>query len=409
MDGYTSIAYALVALTIAPIFFPASLGGIVATFAGFAVGALARSIGSLTLGNFLGDKMGRKSMLVLTVLFFSIFAALKGALPSYKQVGLLSPVLLYTVLFLEGFFAGAEYGGGTTLAMESIPAEKRNFIGSFVQSGFGTGYFIVSFVYAALKAYFGSSFSVVGWRVFFATALVPGAITVLLRVVSKETPVFEEMKTRGEVERIPVRGLFKQAPKAMLFAILITTGLLFVNTATFSFYPSVMFTKGFSGVSVGVGVAVINLVSLFGVWIGGALGNVIGGRKRPMLIYSLIFVLSVYPILKLGYSGGYTTFVSAFSVQAFLEAMIFSTLPAFLSELFSKRFRATGVGFAYNAGAIVGGFAISLIYALSSVIGLFESWLLLLIAFSLVMLVGIALSSETWRKTEVAHADKIVE
>jgi len=136
---------------------------------------------------------------------------------------------------------------------------------------------------------------------------------------------------------------------------------------------------------------------------------VIGGRKRPMLIYSLIFVLSVYPILKLGYSGGYTTFVSAFSVQAFLEAMIFSTLPAFLSELFSKRFRATGVGFAYNAGAIVGGFAISLIYALSSVIGLFESWLLLLIAFSLVMLVGIALSSETWRKTEVAHADKIVE
>jgi len=409
MDGYTSIAYALVALTIAPIFFPASLGGIVATFAGFAVGALARSIGSLTLGNFLGDKMGRKSMLVLTVLFFSIFAALKGALPSYKQVGLLSPVLLYTVLFLEGFFAGAEYGGGTTLAMESIPAEKRNFIGSFVQSGFGTGYFIVSFVYAALKAYFGSSFSVVGWRVFFATALVPGAITVLLRAVSKETPVFEEMKTRGEVERIPVRGLFKQAPKAMLFAILITTGLLFVNTATFSFYPSVMFTKGFSGVSVGVGVAVINLVSLFGVWIGGALGNVIGGRKRPMLIYSLIFVLSVYPILKLGYSGGYTTFVSAFSVQAFLEAMIFSTLPVFLSELFSKRFRATGVGFAYNAGAIVGGFAISLIYALSSVIGLFESWLLLLIAFSLVMLVGIALSSETWRKTEVAHADKIVE
>ncbi|PSN90119.1 MFS transporter, partial [Candidatus Marsarchaeota G1 archaeon OSP_B] len=122
MDGYTSIAYALVALTIAPIFFPASLGGDRCDVCGLAVGALARSIGSLTLGNFLGDKMGRKSMLVLTVLFFSIFAALKGALPSYKQVGLLSPVLLYTVLFLEGFFAGAEYGGGTTLAMESIPA-----------------------------------------------------------------------------------------------------------------------------------------------------------------------------------------------------------------------------------------------------------------------------------------------
>jgi len=128
MDGYTSIAYALVGLTIAPIFFPASLHlvGVVATFAGFAVGALARSIGSLALGNFLGDRVGRKSMLVLTVLFFSVFSALKAVLPGYSEVGIISPILLYVVLFWEGFFGGAEYGGGTTLSMESVPAEKRN-------------------------------------------------------------------------------------------------------------------------------------------------------------------------------------------------------------------------------------------------------------------------------------------
>jgi MFS family permease len=412
MDGYTSIAYALVGLTIAPIFFPASLHliGIVATFAGFAVGALARSIGSLALGNFLGDKVGRKSMLVITVLFFSVFSAAKAVLPSYSEVGIISPILLYIALFLEGFFGGAEYGGGTTLSMESVPAEKRNFIGSFVQSGYGTGYFIVAFVYAGLRAYFGSAFSVVGWRVLFATALVPGVITVVLRAISWETPVFEEMKTRGEVERVPIKGLLRQAPKTMFFAVLITTGLLFVNTATFSFYPSIMTTKGFSGVDIGEGVAIINLISLFGVWIGGAFGNTINGRKKPMLIYALIFLLSVYPILRVGYYGDYTVFVTAFSVQAFLEAMIFSTLPAFLSEQFSKKFRATGVGFTYNAGAIVGGFAISIIFALSSTIGLFTSWLTLMIVFSLIMAIGIALSEETWMRTRDTKAeDRIKE
>jgi len=90
--------------------------------------------------------------------------------------------------------------------------------------------------------------------------------------------------------------------------------------------------------------------------------------------------------------------------------MIFSTLPALLSEQFSKRFRATGVGFTYNAGAIVGGFAISIIFALSQTIGLFTSWLTMMIGFSLIMTVGIALSKETWTKTGVAKAeDRITE
>ncbi len=412
MDGYTSIAYAIVGLTIAPIFFPASLRleGVIAIFGGFAVGALARSLGSIILGNFLGDRVGRKSMLVVTVLFFSVFSALKAVLPSYSQVGVAAPVLLYALLFAEGFFGGAEYGGGTTLSMESIPQDKRNFIGSFVQSGYGTGYFIVALVYSALSAYYGKAFATVGWRVLFATAIVPGAITLVLRAVCRETPVFEDMRSKGEVERVPVRLMLKQAPKATLFAVLITTGLLFVNTATFSFYPSVMSIRGFSAVSIGRGVAIINLVSLFGVWFGGALGNTINGRRRPMLVYATVFLASVYPILKLGYNAGYTVFLTLFSLQAFLEAMVFSTLPAFLSEQFGKKFRSTGVGFTYNAGAIVGGFAISFIFALSPVLGLYGSWLTLMLVFSALMTIGVVVSPETWTRTrEPGTVDRIIE
>ncbi|MCL4307276.1 MAG: MFS transporter, partial [Candidatus Thermoplasmatota archaeon] len=128
MDGYTSIAYALVAVTISSVFFPSKVIGIyslVATFGGLAVEELARPVGSVLLGNFLGDRLGRKNMLTITIVGFSIFAASKGLLPTFTQAGIFAPILLYIILFIEGLFAGAEYGGGTALSMESVPAKKR--------------------------------------------------------------------------------------------------------------------------------------------------------------------------------------------------------------------------------------------------------------------------------------------
>ena len=404
MDGYTTIAYAFVAFTMATVFFPSGSKGldVILAFAGFAVSAIARSVGSLLIGNFLGDKLGRRRMLVITILFFSLFSASKGLLPGYSSIGIAAPVLLYMILFIEGMFAGAEYGGGTSLSMESIPPERRNFIGSFVQSGFGLGYFTIAFVFAGLSGYLGpASFALIGWRILFLTALVPGALTILIRAFTSETEVFTSMKKSGEIEKTPIAGLFKEAPKTLIFSLLITTGLLAVNTATFSFYPSIMISSGrFTGSQIGVAVGIINLISLFGVWIGGALGNSINGRRKPMLVYSVIFLFSIYFILNIGYGAGLGLFIAIFSVQAFIEAMIFSTLPAFLSEQFSKKFRTTAVGFSYNGGGIVGGFAISIVFIISgSVGGVLTAWMTVLFIFSLIMVLGIALSRETWKKS----------
>ena len=406
LDGYTTIAYALVALTISSVFFPPSLKvlGIVLTFAGFGVGALARSIGSLVLGNFLGDKMGRKNMLVITILGFSFLSASKSVLPGYNKLGIFSPILLYVILFFEGLFAGAEYGGGSTLAMESTPPDKRGFVGSFVQSGYGTGYFIVSLVLAFISMITGKSFSTIGWRILFATAIIPGIIAFAIRIFAKETYIFEEMKEKKEIEKIPLKSLFKYSPKQMIIGLLITTGLLAVNTATFSFWPSVMYNLKYNEEIIGFSVAIINLVSLFGVWFGGFLADIIGGRKKPMIIYGIIFAFLSYFLIKYGYTEKLTIFVTLFSIQAFIEAMIFSTIPAFLSELFSKKYRTTAVGFTYNGGAIIGGFAISFIYAISF-IGLVNAWLIILYVFTVIMLIGIFLAPETWRKS--ANEDMI--
>ncbi len=402
MDGYTTIAYALVAVYISSIFFPSSIGilGLIAVFGGFAVEALARPVGSIILGNFLGDKLGRKTMLTMTILGFSILAASKGLLPTYSQVGIVAPILLYIILFFEGMFAGAEYGGGTALSMESVPKKYRLPIGAFVQSGFGTGYFIISFVFAAIYGYFGSSgFINVGWRVVFYTTIIPGLITLLIRLISKETKVFENMKIRKEIEKVPLKSLILKGGRLLLFALIFTSGLLFINTATFSFYPT-LFLKQFpniSGSTMGTYVALINLVSLFGVWAGGLIGLKILRRKLLTLFYGIIFLILVYPIVLLAFSDGSLTMFIAFSIQAFFEAMIFAAVPAFLSEIFSKKFRTTGVGFAYNGGAILGGFAISIILATYySIKNLMLSWSLWLILSSVLMIVGIIFIKETF-------------
>ncbi|AGJ62100.1 MFS transporter [Saccharolobus islandicus] len=402
MDGYTTIAYALVAVTISKIFFPTTIGilGLIATFGGFATEALARPVGALIFGNFIGDKLGRRNMLTLTILGFSLLAASKSILPSYSQIGLFSPILLYIVLFFEGMFAGAEYGGGTTLALESIPAERRAFIGSFVQSGFGTGYFIIALVYSALYTIYGNNFGIIGWRVLFATCIIPGLLTLLVRLITKETPVFDEMKRRREVLKVPIKDLFKSSYLQVIAGLMITSGLLYINTATFSFYPTVMTTERIPGSLVGLGVAIINLISLFGVWIGGLLADLIGGRKRPMLIYSLIFIVLTYPILYLGLTNNFAIATTVFSIQAFLEAMIFATLPSFLAEQFSKKYRTTGVGFTYNGGAIVGGFAISIILTLSTIMGLLNSWFINILLAGVIMIIGISLSKETYTGKE---------
>ena len=404
MDGYTSIAYALVAVTISSVFFPSRVIGIyslVATFGGLAVEELARPVGSVLLGNFLGDRMGRKNMLTITIVGFSIFAASKGLLPTFTQAGIIAPILLYIILFIEGLFAGAEYGGGTALSMESVPAKKRAPIGAFVQSGYGTGFFIVSFVFAGLFSFYGkSAFDVIGWRILFFTTIIPGLLTLVIRRITRETVVFQDMQAKREVEKEPAVSLFKVGGAPLIFALILTTGLLFINSITFSFYPTLLtlLHSTISGTTVGVYNGYINLVSLFGVWIGGIIGLVIVGRRTSMIVYTVIFVAITYPISYFAFHGSAFMDLVLFSIQAFFEAMIFSTLPAFLSETFSKKFRTTGVGFAYNGGAILSGFAISIVlYSATITKSLFASWTLWFFIAEAIMLAGLLLSKETYR------------
>jgi len=397
LDGYVSITYALVAPTISPLFFPefSPLAGLIATYMGFAVNGIARPLGSALFGNYLGDRLGRRSMLVVTVLGFSLAGTSMAFLPTYAWAGAFAPVLLFGVLFLEGLFAGAEYGGGTALSMESVPPGMRGAIGSFVQSGFGTGYFAAALAFSAIAARL--PLSAMGWRVLFATSIVPGLIAFAMRYTVPESPVFVEMRRAGQVERVPLGRLIRESWRDLSAALMITTGLLAVNGITFSLYPTVLTRYAGMGESeMGFTVALVNLISLIGVWSGGILLTAVRRRRLAIIIYAAAFAAVVYPTSMVILGGGHVGALAGAGVQAFVEAMIFAPLPAFLSEAFSRRYRASGAGISYNGGLVVGSFAIPITLAASEVLGFPTAWISTMLLWTALVLIGAALSRETW-------------
>ena len=374
MDGYVTISYLIQEATITTLFFPGQL--YIGYFFGFVVNGVARAVGALFLGNFIGDIIGRKRMIVVTILAFSFSSFSLGLLPTYAHIGILAPISMGIILFLMGLFAGAEYGGGTALSMESVSPEKRNLMGAFVQSGFGTGYALLSLVYFVLTSVFQSNFNIIGWRVLFYTTLIPGLAAFGIRYLIPESKVFSEAKSKGDVSRIPVASLLVESWRKVLLILVITAGLLFVNTATFSLYPTILESvDGFSGPSVGLGLAVINLISIGGIILGGSFAKNSVERLKFILRYTALFVVINFIVVFFVFSHNAIVVYLAFSVQAFFEAMIFSTLPAFMAEAFSKRYRTTGVGFVYNLGATLGTTALVMIPLYANSYGWSVIWL----------------------------------
>lgn len=404
MDGYVSIAYLVQAAVIIELFFPSGILSIL-YYVFFVFSGAIRAVGSAVLGNYIGDRLGRRRMMVLTVTVFSVSGAAIGILPTYSQAGIAAPVLLGILLIIMGLFAGAEYGGGTALSMENVRPERRNLLGAFVQSGFGTGFAILSAVYFILNRDLTSAqYASYGWRILFLSTGLVGLVTLLVRKITRETKVFEETEKKGEIERSPLVRFIMEQWKGILVMLMITGSLLFINSATFSLYPLILqypFLNGFSSSSSGISLLVINSVSVVGVILGGLIASK-SRRKMPyMLAYSIVFLVSTVGVVSSAFSGNYASVTIGFTVQAFFEAMIFSTLPSFLSEVFSKRFRTTGVGFVYNLGSTIGVTAILIIPSLAGTkanINWGFIWPAFVIGATVILILGIVTSWLTLEK-----------
>src|SRR5437764_2333857 len=206
IEWYDFLIYATAAaLIFNKAFFPTfdPLAGTLAALGSYAVGFLARPLGGALFGHF-GDRLGRKSMLVLTLFIMGLSTFCVGLLPTYASIGVFAPILLIALRIVQGIGLGGEWGGASLIVLEHAPAARRGFYASFVQIGFPIGLVLASLAFALTTKLPNADFLAWGWRIPFLVSIVLLALGTFVRSRVPETPVFEKMKAAGNLSANPV-------------------------------------------------------------------------------------------------------------------------------------------------------------------------------------------------------------
>jgi metabolite-proton symporter len=343
------------ALVFGPMFFPKSAPETQAlnAYLTFGIAFLARPVGSFLFGHF-GDRVGRKSALVATMLMMGLATTLIGALPGYATVGVLAPWLLAALRFLQGVGLGGEWGGAALIATENAPDGRRAWFGMFPQLGPPIGFFIATGLFLALLIGFGeAAFVDWAWRVPFLASAILVAIGLYVRVALEETPAFKAAMALDKRIAIPLGAVLRDYWRPLIqgsLAIVVCYALLYIATVYMIGYG--VRSLGLSRVSLLEMLCVAVVFMAVATPISAALADRVG--RRPVLLVSAVIAAAVglmMPALLAQGPGG---------VQAFLSlalgamGLTFAPLGALLPELFPTEVRYTGAASAYNLGGILG-------------------------------------------------------
>ncbi|MGW3482063.1 shikimate transporter [Rhodococcus indonesiensis] len=384
IDWYDFILYGLVAaLVFNKEFFPnvSPAIGTLAAFATFGVGFLFRPLGGVVFGHF-GDRLGRKRMLVLTIVIMGSATALIGLLPTFASIGWWAPVLLVALRAVQGFAVGGEWGGAALMAVESAPPKKKALYSSGVQVGYSVGLILATgFVMLMSSVTTDEAFAQWGWRVPFVASIVLVAFGLWVRSSVAESQEFTEKVEEIEAElgersrkRIPLLEALTQHPKAFLQII----GLRFVEL--FSMYIVTTFALSYSTNELGMERSFMLNVGL----LVGALGMVTiplfawlsdrYGRRRVYMLGSALGAVCAFPFFAMLEGGSMIgTVVFAVLLVNIAHDMVVSVQQPLFTEMFGAEYRYSGAGVGYQvASAVGGGFTPFIAAALVTVSG--GSW-----------------------------------
>ncbi|MFJ1461763.1 MFS transporter [Nocardia sp. N2S4-5] len=403
IEWYDFYLYATAtALVFKPLFFPnvSSTAGTLASFATYAAGFGARPIGAIISGH-LGDRLGRKAVLVGALLLMGVTTAAIGVLPTYAQVGLLAPALLATLRVFQGLAVGAEWGGAALLSVEHAPAGRRGLYGSFTQLGSPAGMLLATAVFYLVWAVTGEdAFLDAGWRIPFLLSAVLVIVGLLIRVRLTDAEIFGRLRERGDIARLPVVEVLRTQPRNVL----LTIGLrlsqisLFVLLTTYSLsYLQDEFGKGSS-----VGLVAVLISSALGLvstplwaWLSDRVG-----RRRPYLfgaagglVTLALFFLAVETGSKIA-----VVVVIVLGVNLMHDAM-YGPQAAWFAELFDTRVRYSGSSLGYQIGAVLSGGFAPLIAAALLTVGGGNPWLIVVYfaVLSVLTLAAAGSARETYR------------
>ncbi|MCC6780285.1 MAG: MHS family MFS transporter [Hyphomicrobiales bacterium] len=357
IEWYDFLIYGTAAaLVFNTLFFPNvdPLTGTLAALATYAVGFLARPIGGVLFGHF-GDRIGRKTMLMVTMLVMALGTFAVGLLPTYHQIGIWAPVLLVALRIIQGIGLGGEWGGASLIVLEHAPAHRRGLYGSLVQVGFPLGLVASSGAFTLATTLPEQSFLAWGWRVPFLLSIVLLGIGWFVRTRVPESPLFEDGKRRGDIARSPFLETVRN-PRSFLVAVglkLSEVSWVYILTVF-----AVVYATGQLGLSKQLMLNAIVLAALIEVVtipLFGWLSDVYG--RRALYFAGTLFTVGfAFPLFWLLDSKDPTTVTLTVALALSLgHGTMFGLQSAYFPELFGTRVRYTGASFGFQVAAAIGG------------------------------------------------------
>ncbi len=357
IEFYDFYIYATAAaLVIGPLYFPqvSASAQALSAFATFGIAFFARPVGSFVFGHF-GDRRGRKTTLVASLILMGVCTTLIGLVPDYGSIGAAAPVLLCLLRFGQGFGLGGEWGGAALLAVEHAPAGRRGWYGMFPQLGPSVGFLVANGLFFGLALTLtDAQFRSWGWRVPFLLSAVLVAVGLYVRLKIAETPAFRTLSARGAQLRLPLLELLAKHWRPMLLgalAMMVCYTLFYIATVYALSYGVATLhysRERFLALLCGAVLFMLGATPL-SAWASDRFG------RRPVLICGSITALlsgfTLAPLLGAGTDLSVATFLA---LELFLMGINFAPMGALLPELFPAAVRYTGAGLAYSLGGILG-------------------------------------------------------
>ena len=332
------------ALVLGPLFFPGGdpLAGMMASFATFGVGFLARPIGGIVFGHF-GDRVGRKSTLIVTLVIIGLGTFLIGLLPTYATAGSWAAVGLVALRLVQGFGLGGEYGGAALLTIEHAPENRRGFWGAMPQSAASGGILLATGVFALVSLLDRQSLLDWGWRIPFLLSGPLVGVGLFIRMNAAETPDFEHARAAAPERGLTLFVLLRQHPRNVLLAL----GARLAETMS----SNIVNAFGLAYVTTQLRVDRSVPLTVFG-----ALSDRVG--RRPVYVLGAGFMAAfAFPFfMLLGTKSALLIGLAIVIAYNFGPTMMFAVEATFFTDLFGAGVRYTGLSIAYQISAIVGGF-----------------------------------------------------
>jgi MFS family permease len=358
IEWYDFFLYSTVTgLVFAKLYFPQSepLVGTLQAFTIYAVGFAARPVGAAIFGHW-GDRLGRKSALIATLLLMGVATFLVAFVPTYESIGVWGAVLLTVLRFIQGVGVGGEWGGSVLLAMEwARNDQERGFVASWPQFGVPAGLFLANLAVLAFSALSGDQFLSWGWRVPFFLSILLIAVGLWIRLGILETPTFARLVVDDKVERAPILAVLRQHPKE----IVLTALARMAEQAPFYIFTAFVFTYGTTAVGTSrdlllAAVMLAAVISFVTVPLAGHLSDRYGRKRVYMLgaVLTGVYGFAYFGLLNTGVTG---LIFLAVAVSLIPHDIMYGPQAALIAECFTGRLRYSGSSLGYQLASVIAG------------------------------------------------------